>query len=372
MKKTIRAVFTVNLGVKKNERVLVFTDAIRDNETPSAEERKRRTALPEIAKEVAAIGREYCLTDFFEYPALAEHGTEPPPEMWEAAFGKKTFSELKASGLLDRLISKTAWPEDVAGAERIISERSEKTYDAVIALSNFSTSHTRFRDLLTRVKRARYASMPIFDKAMFDGAMTADWNKVKERTERLVKMFQGADTVYVTSHNGTSISFSVKGRELMPDTGILTEPGKFGNLPAGEGFLAPVEGTADGTLVLEWAPTGRLKTPVELNVKKGLVVEVIGTGALADDLREKTRANELMGNVAELGIGTNDKAKRPDNILETEKILGTVHIALGDNSSFGGKVSVPFHEDFIFFRPNLEIIKGETKTEVIVDGEVRF
>ena len=69
-------------------------------------------------------------------------------------------------------------------------------------------------------------------------------------------------------------------------------------------------------------------------------------------------------NIAELGIGTNDKAARPDNILESEKILGTVHIALGDNSSFGGKISTPFHQDFVFFKPTLTLIykNGRRKT----------
>lgn len=372
MDKAISGIFLVNLGVKKNERVLVFTDLIRDNENLPAEEKQRRSALPEIAKAVATIGGNYCITDFIEYPAGNGHGSEPPQGLWKAAFGKKTFSELKKSGLLDKLITKTAWPEDIKAAEKLISDCFENTYDAVIALSNFSTSHTRFRDMLTRVRGARYASMPLFDTAMFSGAMTADWSKVKERTENLLKMFEGANEVYITSHNGTSISFSVKGRQLMPDTGILTGRGKFGNLPAGEAFLAPIEGTAEGTLILEWSPTGKLDGPIELKVKDGLVKEVIGIGALADELREKIRANELFGNIAELGVGTNDKAKRPDNILETEKILGTVHIALGDNSSFGGKISVPFHEDYIFFKPNLEVIKNNGKVELLIDGEPQF
>ena len=45
---------------------------------------------------------------------------------------------------------------------------------------------------------------------------------------------------------------------------------------------------------------------------------------------------EACRNLAELGIGTNDKASRPDNVLEAEKILGTIHLALGDNTGFGG------------------------------------
>ena len=80
-------------------------------------------------------------------------------------------------------------------------------------------------------------------------------------------------------------------------------------------------------------------------------------------LEQKFAEGAANRNIAELGIGTNDRATRPDNILEAEKILGTVHIALGDNSGFGGTVSTPFHEDYVFYRPTL--------TAVMADGSER-
>jgi len=369
---SIEGIFTVNLGVKPDEKVIVFTDIIDRAEKLTVKERERRDDLRDFAKEVAEAGKKFCSIEFLEYPAPGEHGCEPPALMWEAAFGQGALNGLNEAGILMKLLDKKAEAQDVRQAEEIIKKLSVKTCDAVIALSNFSTSHTRFRDLLTRMKGARYASMPLFERSMLGGSMTADWRAVEKKTLGLVRMFNGGQRVVITTPNGTSISFSIKDRELQPDTGILTKPGTFGNLPAGEAFLAPVEGSAEGILILEWAPIGKLKHPVELIIKAGRVVEVSGKDALAKYLREKIEANPLCGNIAELGIGTNEKAKRPDNILETEKILGTVHIALGDNSSFGGKVSVPFHEDFIFYRPTLEVIKGEEKIEILVDGKPRF
>jgi leucyl aminopeptidase (aminopeptidase T) len=80
--------------------------------------------------------------------------------------------------------------------------------------------------------------------------------------------------------------------------------------------------------------------------------------------------NKGNGNIAEFGVGTNHAAKRPDNILESEKILGTVHIALGDNSSFGGKVKAPFHQDFIFFKPTVTLIhKDGSRKEILKAGK---
>lgn len=372
MNEVLKNIYTVNLGVKKEERALVLTDLVRKDETLEAGELEKREDLRKIALEVAETGRPLCEVSFFEFPSVEGHGKEPPRELWVAAFGKEAVERLDEEGLLEKILDKTIYDvDDNRSAERLIDEFA-RTPDVVVALSNFSTSHTRFRSYLTRLKKVRYASMPLFERFMLDGAMTADWHEVEARTKRLVGMMKGGETVVVTSHNGTSITFSMQRREVLPDTGILTAPGSFGNLPAGEAFLAPVEGTAEGTLILEWSPTEKLRKPITLEVSKGKVVKVIGEDRYAEVLRAKLSVHPLMGNIAELGIGTNDKATRPDNILETEKILGTVHIALGDNASFGGRVSVPFHQDFIFFRPTLEVLKGEERTELIIEGEPKF
>jgi len=371
MMMAIKNIFTINLGVKKNERVLVFTDLIREDESLTVKEREKRDSLREIARDTAEAGKEFCEVSYLEFPSVGVHGKEPPIEVWEAAFGKRAVADLSASGVLIKVLLKEASRDELKTTEEAVIKYA-KSPDAIIALSNCSTSHTRFRDFLTRCMGVRYASMPLFERPMLHGAMTADWKEVEGRTKRLVELMKGGDMAYVTSRNGTSISFSIVGRDLLPDTGIITERGSFSNLPAGEGFLAPVEGTAEGNMVLEWANEEKLKKPICLEVRKGRVVDVEGEGRFAEALKEKIKANPLVGNIAELGIGTNDRAKRPDNILETEKILGTVHMALGDNSSFGGSVTVPYHQDFIFFEPTLEVIRDDEKVEVIVEGKTRF
>ncbi len=371
MLEVLKDIFTVNLGVKKDERALVFTDLVNPLEHPGPDEAARRKSLRLIAEAAARAGAGLCTTDYVEFPSVMSHGSEPPEVLWRSAFGDKAVDELVRTRLLEPILAKKAGEEVLHEAEQIIKKLGVSPA-AIVALSNYSTSHTRFRDYLTRCMGARYASMPLFEESMLSGAMKADWTKVAERTTRLMERMKGADMVYVTSHNGTSINFSMKGRDVLPDTGILTEPGSFGNLPAGEAFLAPVEGTAVGTLVLEYAPTGRLKEPIELVVKNGSAIKVLGSGPFADDLRRQIAKNPLVGNIAELGIGTNDMATRPDNILETEKILGTVHIALGDNSSFGGLVNVPFHQDFIFFEPTLEVVRDGQKVELILEGRPHF
>ncbi len=372
MREAIEGIFTVNLGVKRDERVVVFTDLVRDDESLSDDERRRRESLREIAGEVSEAGRRFCRVSLLEFPSTGAHGKEPPIEAWEMCFGREAVDELRKDDLLERIMDKKATREDIEHGGTIVKRHAKDAVDCVVALSNYSTSHTRFRDYLTGYAGARYASMPLFEASMFEGAMRADWNMIKERTERLVSVLHDASLVHISSPNGTDITFSIEGRHFKADTGILTSPGSFGNLPAGEAFVAPVEGTANGMLVLEWAPTRRLVSPVTLKVRDGMVVDVAGKEEFVDELWNVIRSNPLTGNIAELGIGTNDKATRPDNILETEKILGTIHIAIGDNSSFGGRVSVPFHQDFILFRPTVRITKDKEIVEVLKEGKPLF
>lgn len=370
VEKVLTDIFRVNLGVQKDERVLVFTDTIGVDERVSAAEREKREAARKIAREAARIGQGLATTAYLEFPSVGSHGAEPPAEAWEKAFGEAVVKKFREKNIFDKLLRKKAEKIELLLAETIVRENMEDVVDCVIALSNYSTSHTRFREMLTRCAGARYASMPLFEETMITGVMTADWNAIEERTVALAQKLSDADLVRVTAPNGTSLSFSIKGRVVLADTGILTQPGAFGNLPAGEAYVAPREGTSDGVMVLEWAPTRKLTSPVTLVVKEGKVLEVSGEEEFAEELRKTFKKTPLAANIAEFGVGTNDRATKPDNILESEKILGTIHIALGDNSTFGGTVRVPFHQDFVFFNPTVEIKKGGEDATILKDGKL--
>jgi len=368
----LREIFRTNLGVKRGEKVLVFTDRPVKGEDVPHHDLTRWERLRDIALLMEETGRGFTKNMLFSIiPSRRGHGVEPPESLWKLAFGEKTVERLREERLLRPIIGKKASREKIEAAEKIIKRRNKGAVDVVIALSNYSTSHTRFRDFLTRLCGTRYASMPLFDIAMFEGAMNVDWKALARRTRELAKIVRGADAVEIRTPNGTEIVMSKKGRKPMADTGILTRPGSFGNLPAGEVFFAPLEGTAEGTLVLDWAPTHRLESPVVLKIEKGICVSVEGRDPFAGVLEARLSEREENRNVAELGIGTNDRASRPDNILESEKILGTIHIALGDNSSFGGTVKTPFHQDFVFFSPTLTLVgRDGTRTLLMKEGRL--
>lgn len=367
----LERIFTVNLGAAPGERVLVFTDTIPDGLLIDEVERSRREGLVRIARAAADAGRRLGMDVLYtDFPALGSHGMEPGAGLWRLAFGDGAISELEKTGLLDLLREKKAVAEDVRRARDIVEKFKDEAVDAIIALSNHSTSHTRFRDLLTSVAGVRYASMPLFEEDMLGGSMSADWDAVEKKSRSVASMVEGAARARITTPDGTDIAFSIEGRTPMLDTGMLKEPGSFSNLPAGEVYLAPVEATAEGVLVLNWAPNRKLHSPVKVKVEKGRAREVSGDEPFVAEFIENLDRFPDNRNIAELGIGTNDRASRPDNVLESEKILGTIHIAFGDNSSMGGKVSTPFHQDFVFFRPTLTVEKNGLVQAVIIDGKL--
>lgn len=365
----LRDIFKINLGVKKYETVLLFTDKPSEKEKIDESDRERRFKLRCLSVFIAEAGKHLCKTLLsHEYPSTGCHGAEPPEELWGLAFGRKAVAALKREGILLPILRKDVEDSNIKRAEEIIRKNKKDAINCVIALSNYSTSHTRFRDFLTRICGCRYASMPLFDISMLEGSMNVDWKALAKTTRMLAREVNQAEQIEMKSTNCSCISFSKKGRRAGSDTGILRRHGSFGNLPAGEVYVAPVEGTANGRLILEWAPTRRLTSPITLTVKDGYVVGIDGTDEYAVYLRGKVSERKDNGNIAEFGMGTNDRAKRPDNVLESEKILGTIHIALGDNSSFGGKIKTPFHQDFVFFKPTVRLIRNDGRKRTILES----
>ncbi|HVP57812.1 MAG TPA: aminopeptidase [bacterium] len=239
--------------------------------------------------------------------------------------------------------------------------------DVFVIPTSCSLSHTDARRKAC-ANGARGATLPGITEDSMKRTLRADYKKIEERTVRVAKWVNGKKTARVTTKLGTDITMSIEGRTCHDDTGIVISPGSFSNLPAGEAYLAPVEGTARGKMVIDGSCAGvgivDEKEPIVIEVADGMATKITGGRAAKELLSLVSKFGKEARNIAELGIGTNDEARLTGSILEDEKVLGTVHIALGDNISMGGKVSVPSHLDLIIKEPTL-VIDGK---ELIKDG----
>ncbi len=231
-------------------------------------------------------------------------------------------------------------------------------YNMLVMMTTHSLSHTRAREEACR-RGARVASMPEVEAEMFavGGPMAADYNQITRETNRWADVLTATDLVRLTTPQGTELRFSMRGRAGRADTGLLHERGAFGNLPGGEAYIAPVEGSAEGVLVVPagWYPA--LTEAMRLTFQGGLVTAVEGGGAVGDHFRQVFAFDDPQmahrRTIAELGIGANPNAKNPGNVLEAEKIKGTVHVAVGDSSHIGGVTESDLHEDFVLPNPTL-------------------
>jgi leucyl aminopeptidase (aminopeptidase T) len=322
----VRTMLSMNMGLKEGEILLVLTDVptLSDWMEKKTNELAKMVQTTFLAKEVFEIAKQdylTCSVEFYVYPSVGKSGAEPPEEVAKRMMGSIV----------------------------------------VIAINTYSLTHTEARERASKTG-SRIASMPGFSPEMFypGGVMSVDYKRMKEESRALVRLITSTDGVIIYSPGGTDLKLSIKGREPKASLGELSEKGAWGNLPGGEVYVAPLEGTANGRIVVEKARYSTLSEDMVLTFQNGQVTEVVGGGQMGDHYRSLLDCDKMeepylsRRNCAELGIGLNPNAKRPDNLLEAEKIRGTVHIAIGDNSHFGGKVKADVHQDFVIFKPTLE------------------
>ncbi|MEN3284341.1 MAG: hypothetical protein V7607_5481 [Solirubrobacteraceae bacterium] len=225
--------------------------------------------------------------------------------------------------------------------------------DVFIAPASRSLSHTLARKRASEAG-ARGATMPHVTADMLARLMAIDFDALGERSRAVAEVLDRGQEAHVTCPRGTDLRLDLHGRHGIADDGDLTTRGAFGNLPCGEGFIAPCGG--EGTMVARsLAAIGLTRGhPAKLTVEGGRLTRAEGPEGeqLLGMLREHGQAGT---NLAELGVGTNDRATLTGNVLEDEKILGTVHVAFGASIAIGGTVSVPIHLDCVVTEASLAV-----------------
>ena len=229
-----------------------------------------------------------------------------------------------------------------------------------VAPTSRSLSHTRARKAASEAG-ARGATLPGVTEDMLARLMAADFPLMASRSRAVAELLTAATEAHVTCPRGSDFRVDLTGRTGISDDGTLQAPGAFGNLPCGEGFIAPLSG--EGTLyAATLASVGLQDEPVRLTVEGGRLADAEGEwGARWTGLLDAAGAEGR--NLAELGVGTNERATLTGNILEDEKMLGTVHVAFGASAGIGGTVSVPVHLDCLIEGATLDV--GGTR---VLDG----
>jgi len=288
------------MGAKKNEKILVITD-----------EQKRKIGFS-LYENALKLGHEAL---YVEMKSGKQNGEEPPEQV----------------------------------ADLMLK------FDVVLCPTAKSLTHTDARRAAS-AKGVRVATFPGITEDVMIRGMNANYKKIAKLSIKLVEILEQGKKIRVTAPAGTDISFDIAGRKAIASKGLFHEKGESGNLPTGETYLAPVEGTANGVFVVDgsMAGLGLIKNAnIKIEVENGYATKITG-GVLAKKLTQQLDAvGKDARNIAEFGIGTNDSAKLSGVLLEDEKVMGTIHIALGNNVSMGGSVNVPLHLDGVIKKPTV-------------------
>jgi leucyl aminopeptidase (aminopeptidase T) len=232
-----------------------------------------------------------------------------------------------------------------------------KRSNVVLALVARSISWTRARAAATEVG-ARVATMTCVTEEIIRRTLVADYEPIRDRVNRTCDALDDGAAVRLVTESGTDLRFSIDGRRAHGRKGgLYREPGHWGNLPCGEAFIAPVEGSGEGVYVVDasHAGVGYLERPIRITVRAGRAVRFEGPQAdRLEQLLEQVGSTQAYA-IAEFGIGCNHAARVTGTVLEDEKALGTCHVALGRNTGFGGSIDVGIHLDGVIRDPTIYV-----------------
>ncbi len=302
LEKSAYTALTVCLDLKKDESLLVITDDNKLN----------------IGKALYDIGRELSKNTLLALmPPATVNGAEPPAAV----------ADLMAQ------------------------------FDVVVCPTTKSLTHTNARRNACS-KGARVATMPGISEEIMARTLKADYDLIAERTLKVSQILDKGKKAVITSALGTNLILPIDGIKAISSTGLIKNRGQGGNLPSGESFLMPEEGKSEGVIYIDGslACIGKITDePVVVTIKDGFAVKFEGGKQAQELFNQLNPLGEKAMNVAELGIGTNHEAVISGQILEDEKVMGTIHVAFGNNIGMGGSCDVGIHIDGVITNPTVMV-----------------
>lgn len=235
-------------------------------------------------------------------------------------------------------------------------ERLMLEMNVILALTSTSISHSSSRREACR-QGARCITMTAITNDTFARIAEMDFSRIARLSRKLADILTIAKEIEISAPNGTQLRIAAARAKGYADTGEVTQPGAFSNLPAGEASLAPEFAGTSGEVVIDSGmgvqPDDHERTV--LHIRDGRVVRIAG-GVAANRLRRQLAPYGPESRlIAEFGIGTNESARLSGYPLEDEKVHGTIHVAVGNNLSFGGSNDVPIHLEAIVYQASVAI-----------------
>lgn len=232
-----------------------------------------------------------------------------------------------------------------------------KAADVVLQPITYAITHTNATKEALEAGARVLVMRGVTKELMLYGAVDADYIEIDRVSELVRQKMSNGSHVKLSTPSGTDLTLSIEGREAIMLTGLVKGPGTFAAMPDGEAAIAPIEGTTEGTLVIDHTmdSLGLLDQPITLTIKKGRVTKIEGGKSAAQLNKLVNESDAGATNIAEFAIGTNPNARLIGNMAEDKKAIGSVHIAIGDSHVIGGTIESNIHLDGLVLSPTVHI-----------------
>jgi 2,5-dihydroxypyridine 5,6-dioxygenase len=226
-----------------------------------------------------------------------------------------------------------------------------KEVDVVIAPTTYNIAHTKARHE-AQAAGVRILVLPeAHENILLSKGLRADFISLRPQVERVADILTNGEMVRITTSKGTDLSMSIKGREGRALTGFSNTK-DISAVHCIESSIAPVEGTAEGILVVDGSipGVGLVDTPVVVEFKDGKAISISGGKEAALFKKVLEERNDEEGNIyfaGEFGIGMNPECELENSMLSDEGVFGTIHVALGTNAYIGGVIKAKGHYDMV-------------------------
>jgi leucyl aminopeptidase (aminopeptidase T) len=193
----------------------------------------------------------------------------------------------------------------------------------------------------------------------FVNAVNVDYAKIRKTGTFMASKLHGKSSVRVYDAKGSDLTFSIDKRHIGVEVGTLKDCFLSGkecgvDVPGGEVYVAPIETSANGVLVVDEFRDYKIQN-LELHFREGKV-ENFKAERGSDVFRKLLdKAEGDKDRIAEFGVGINYGVKLTGYRIYDEKALGTAHIAIGNNIHLGGVNKASIHWDFVLCKPSIEV-----------------
>jgi leucyl aminopeptidase (aminopeptidase T) len=181
--------------------------------------------------------------------------------------------------------------------------------------------------------------------AMMYGGIEADYPSLQATGQQVRNVLAAGKQLHITNPNGTDLKIGISSRPITVNDGIISaEDRKKGGaatsvwLPAGEVYLTPVPGTAEGIVVADqFFFQGQTIKALRLEFKRGKLTSMTAKEGLEPLQAAYDAAGPGKDLLGVIDIGINPGIKSPDRSpVHVWGKAGTVTISVGNNTWAGG------------------------------------